>query len=82
MKALIDYRSGRICQLEADADIFPVDPRALVWVDAPDGVTTDHTFNVKDVSRKEGKKHEDGKDRIVKATVRGDFVAPAGVSNV
>jgi len=43
-KALIDFRIGRVCQIEDEEDIFPVDPRALIWVDAINGLTTEHTY--------------------------------------
>ena len=42
MKALIDIRIGRVCEIH-DKE-FPVDPRALEWVDCDETITVQHTY--------------------------------------
>jgi hypothetical protein len=42
MIALIDIRDGRVCQIEAEE--FPVDPRALEWVECDEAITTKHAY--------------------------------------
>lgn len=43
MQALVEP-SGRIAQIVADGEDFPIHP-GLQWIDAPAGVTTDHTWD-------------------------------------
>ena len=43
MKALVE-QSGRVAQIEADGDEFPVH-KSLSWVDCAGTVTTEHTYD-------------------------------------
>ena len=43
MKALVE-QSGRVAQIEADGDEFPVH-KSLSWVDCDGTVTTEHTYD-------------------------------------
>jgi len=69
MKALIDHRNGRVCQIEQDEDVFPVDPRGFHWVECDDTITTDHEFVIKKLE----KETDDVKRKKIKK-ITGDFV--------